>query len=341
MRTVTNFPFQSRWRTPKAEAVLKKCTMTIRVVQLQGHLFFGNATLLADEIEKLVNSADRLRFVVLDFTLVVAIDSSAAETISKLYSICRKANVGLCYSRGSSDGFPCGFPLTQRLRSCEQEGVDEEVDVESTSRELLQCCSRCGATSFSANASNRKSHCLACGYQRCFYNSRRLFLSDNLDDGLAWCEDILIFEDSEEGQSSAAAIPTASVPLHLQQIHSLLEIEGESTSSLKQMMSFFVEESVSAGSVLWRQGDPSDRAVLLVMGQLRSALEDEVGTTEAVLPGHLVGEFGLLNGQSRLGTLSAQTNSQLLVLTKENLRRMRQQRPELAFLLAKICMVNI
>eukprot|EP01037_Dinobryon_pediforme_P018492 gene18492-18769_t len=170
------------WRTPKAEAVLKKCTMTIRVVQLQGHLFFGNATLLADEIEKLTPRLQRR--------------------------------------------FPSFILYAEKLMW------------DYVTREVLR----------------------------------------------------MVFP----------AIPTASVPLHLQQIHSLLEIEGESTSSLKQMMSFFVEESVSAGSVLWRQGDPSDRAVLLVMGQLRSALEDEVGTTEAVLPGHLVGEFGLLNGQSRL-----------------------------------------
>ena len=61
-------------------------------------------------------SCEQVRFLVLDFTLVVAIDSSAAETILKLFALCRRAQVGVCYSRGSAEGFPCCFPLSQRLR---------------------------------------------------------------------------------------------------------------------------------------------------------------------------------------------------------------------------------
>ena len=53
-----------RWRTAKAAAALKERTTSIRVVQLQGHLFFGNATSLADEVERLllVGSPGQVRF---------------------------------------------------------------------------------------------------------------------------------------------------------------------------------------------------------------------------------------------------------------------------------------
>ena len=51
-----------------------------------GQLFFGNATLFASELEKFLGDCDPLDvlYIILDFTLVLAIDSSAAETVSIL-----------------------------------------------------------------------------------------------------------------------------------------------------------------------------------------------------------------------------------------------------------------
>jgi hypothetical protein len=56
-----------------------------------------------------------LWFIVLDFTLVVGIDSSAAETIAKLFKTCKGYQVRLCYSAGG-EGFPCTFPLSAAIR---------------------------------------------------------------------------------------------------------------------------------------------------------------------------------------------------------------------------------
>ena len=51
-----------------------------------GQLFFGNATLFASELEKFLGDCDPLDvlYIILDFTLVLAIDSSAAETVSSI-----------------------------------------------------------------------------------------------------------------------------------------------------------------------------------------------------------------------------------------------------------------
>ena len=70
----------------------------------------------------------QVRFLILDFTLVVAIDSSAAETILKLLALCRRARVGVCYSRGSAEGFPCSFPLSQRLQQEQLAGGSTDTD---------------------------------------------------------------------------------------------------------------------------------------------------------------------------------------------------------------------
>ena len=61
-----------------------------------GQLFFGNATLVTSTLEtylksqKLTSTINNpppppILYIILDFTLVLAIDSSAAETLSKLY----------------------------------------------------------------------------------------------------------------------------------------------------------------------------------------------------------------------------------------------------------------
>ncbi len=340
----------SRWRSVKEAEVLDRLSWHITAVQLQGHLFFGNATLLAAEIDSMLaqsrGAAGDIWFVVLDFTLVVAIDSSAAETISKLFNVCRKYDVRLCYSRGSGLGFPCASPLSDKLRAL---GSEERI------RTQFDKCIKC-----SAAVCGVTSRCLSCGCLDDKFRNDLVFVSDNLDDGLAWCEDILVAEELADDRvlkrpshrqqtpsrsespalscSSGNKANLANVPICFQQISSLCVDEPSAT--VERIMSYFHQERVEAGAVLWRQGSVSDRALLLVTGRLVSTLEEEAGNAELIQPGHLVGEYGLINKQRRQGTLTAEQASSLLVLSAESLDRMVLAEPYLAFVLSKICMVR-
>jgi anti-anti-sigma regulatory factor len=53
------------------------------VIQLQGNLFFGNAVDLADRIKEALAN-DKPLIVIMDFTLVTTMDSTAAQTVNKL-----------------------------------------------------------------------------------------------------------------------------------------------------------------------------------------------------------------------------------------------------------------
>ena len=95
----------------------------ILVVQLQSHLFFGNMAHLTQRISRLLsqNVDSRLHplIVILDFSLVLGIDSSAAQAMAKLKTSMQKQyNVELSiFVSGSSDGFPCQFDLSKELKA--------------------------------------------------------------------------------------------------------------------------------------------------------------------------------------------------------------------------------
>lgn len=76
------------WRTTEELNVLDKQTRYIHVVQLKGHLFFGNANQLSEYVRNLFDGENEIRYLVLDFTLVVGLDSSAADRLTKIKYVC-------------------------------------------------------------------------------------------------------------------------------------------------------------------------------------------------------------------------------------------------------------
>ena len=298
----------SRWRTANELKVLHNLTRRIIVIQLQGHIFFGNATILAAEVERMIRLSIASRdvsFIVLDFTLVVGIDSSAAETILSIFKYCKKNRIRLCYSSGSSTGFPCVFPLSSRINALDH----EEISV------LFNHCTHCGASSSTSSSSSSSScsislyECISCGMKNRINRKKWVYHSPNLDDALAWCEDIIIIEHRNKiksvgvhGQSvgvtntdnnnnglsqlkESLSLPNIAmnIPTYLHQIY--IMASNESPDRIDRLLSYFVRDSIEQGTVLWMQGTLSDRAVLVISGRLEHLLEEEADTREIVYPG--------------------------------------------------------
>lgn len=85
----------SVWRTPQELDTLERESRAVHVVQLKGHLFFGNANTLSEYVRELFDldhhsptTETKIRTLVLDFTLVVGLDSSAADRLTKIKSVC-------------------------------------------------------------------------------------------------------------------------------------------------------------------------------------------------------------------------------------------------------------
>lgn len=70
----------------------------VQLVVLQGFLFFGSANGLLEKIKLIVDDGENTtkRFLVIDFTRVDEMDSSAANSFAKLMQICVRENITLC-----------------------------------------------------------------------------------------------------------------------------------------------------------------------------------------------------------------------------------------------------
>lgn len=77
----------------------------IQIIVLQGFLFFGTASRLLEDIRRLLDDPKRseIRYLVLDFHRVVAMDTSAANSFAKLLQICKKTGLSLSLTGCSAD----------------------------------------------------------------------------------------------------------------------------------------------------------------------------------------------------------------------------------------------
>ena len=92
---------------PEAMRQLAAAGAGLRIVELQGVLFFGSATRLVDELDAVLAAPDRPQWLLLDFQRVPRLDSSAAQTLLKLAKLAQRAGAQLhCSGLG---------PATQRV----------------------------------------------------------------------------------------------------------------------------------------------------------------------------------------------------------------------------------
>lgn len=297
----------SRWRSPLAAKVLETSSRHILVVQLQGQLFFANAIQACTSIQSILAVEDSdVWYMILDFTQVLGIDSSAADRLAKLLNICRKYKVKVVYSRGSRKGFPCAAPLSEQLFKLEQESINN-------ARLSLPTSMLSPST-----------------------NSSDMHVTDSLDEALAWCEnDLIVFKAHLKIRPNEPEKPS-----YLRHFYTLCGNEPDIVKD--KLFGYFRPEYITAGAVVWRQGDLSDKAMLLAHGRLVSYMEgEEEKTTEIVDAGFVLGEFGLLTDTTRRSTVRAETDASVFVLTREQFDIMVQQDAYLGLVLSRICMTYL
>lgn len=332
-----------RTREHKAQDILNSSGSgrnRILVVQLQGHLFFGNMAHFNTKMHELVSinqNEDRLRPVVIivDCSLVLSIDSSAAQAIVKLKdTLLKKYQVELCvFVTGSDDGFPTEFSLSKQLCSKDVE-VPRRVleDIEEDTTLLMQ-------TLFSEEDFKRRNE------------YRGSHVCSSLDDALIFAEDSLIARQdasllvdldksglsnrllsqfSEGGDVAPISFLEQERELALLYLARLCPIEMKEGDA-DYLFSLFKREVYKSGDFVWKQYAPSTSLKLLLTGMLISELENEAGTTETISKGNLIGETGLVNDIPRMSSVRCLSEEAVVYsLSRDSFVFLIEQNPRIA-----------
>jgi SulP family sulfate permease len=321
----------SAWnRCPEAFEILdskENGRVKIFVIQLQGHLFFGNISIFSDGVKKRIQTFprdERPIIVIIDFTLVLGIDSSAAQAIIKLRDYLSK-HFGIAISifvPGNELGFPCEYPMHEAL-VCQNDQLPETFNpIEKESFANLTYGEK-----MAAKIGLNGSH--VCG---------------DLDQALVYAEDALValvsptlLDDNirrsflERGKKHISSFDEE----YQYALGYLVRMcPSEDPQLVEKFMSYLTREVYQDGDILWRQGSESDSAKLLVSGELISRLENEAGTSETISLGSVIGESGLVNEANRNSTVYVlEDNTVLYSLSKEAWISLKEKEPKCANLL--------
>ena len=97
-------------------------------------------------------------------------------------------------------------------------------------------------------------------------------------------------------------------------------------------------QSIAPGTIIFRQGDPGDRYYIIQSGKVKVFREDADGleTELSVLgAGESFGEMALLTGEARSASVKAVEQTRLMVLSKEQFRRILEDSPAISLAFVK------
>jgi SulP family sulfate permease len=144
---------------------------------------------------------------------------------------------------------------------------------------------------------------------------------EDLDRGLEWCEDSLLYSLGED------------TVYGLLSVEELLEADGITHTEARRLLTYFKNRAFEKGSCLWQKGDLADFLFFIVHGRVSVYWENANGNStrlNTLGPGTSVGEMGLYLGAQRSAVVIADEPTEGLVLTREALDCMEKDDPQLA-----------
>ncbi len=102
---------------------------------------------------------------------------------------------------------------------------------------------------------------------------------------------------------------------------------------LKRLSDFVHEKSALAGEIVFREGDFGDEMYLVRSGrvEIHQELGESPALIERVEPGGYFGEIAIIDDLPRTATATAEVDTSLLVLHKNDFRTAVQDYPDIAF----------
>jgi len=336
----------SRWRNPAALALLddpKRGRKNIVVFILQGHIFFGNMSTLQKQMfdyltKKKADEGGETSLVIVDFTLVVGIDSTAMSFIDKLKTRMKK-KFGV-----SSVVFVIGSDAITSLK------IQSQTHNVARPSELVE-------DEYSAMTFSQAEPALGGGLERMHLTRPGSFYTpqppavidgkffDTLDQALSSCEDVLIARykpglekkytdrfsysnllDLDDGGESAEKQVVLMLGQHCR---------DNDKEALGKIFNVLTREKFRKGDVLWKLGDACDTAKLLFRGSVFAFVDenDPSAFSETIKCGAFIGLRGLILDEKHEATVRCDEDTVVYSLNRFGYERLAYDSPEAARLL--------
>lgn len=274
-------------RSQRAMTILEEHGHQIVVIELQGALFFGAVNELHQRIKQLLEAG--ARYFVIDFRHLTSIDSTGAEELGRLYTMCREA------------GAKIGLSFIELERRKKIILVDSEKRSESTSPRMLWV------------------HLDANGVIHKFGHE---WLFDDTESALAHCEDLLLKQVAAEAlkrRHSVIANSSILKGLSRSQLRILASFVGKERFETGDTIFQQGDESDKAYFVMRGRVE----IVLDIPGSSR------VKRVSVLDEGNLCGEMGLLDGTPRSASVIACGKVVCLSISRQAFDALTEQYPEI------------
>ncbi|KAH7102554.1 sulfate anion transporter [Auriculariales sp. MPI-PUGE-AT-0066] len=339
IRTVfTGTAAMSNVRRPHAhrEYIRQVANQTV-IMRLQGHIFFGTISKLEDRVRQLLDEGQwdqqPVRFVILDFSLVLGVDISSAEALVRLQRLLDSKSVMLIIC-----GVTEGSLVWRSLHNVEIFKADKNVESFVTVEQAIE---------WTENAYIR-AWFMSQGAQRTPLLDRTavpLTMAQPARVPMTWSESFGAGSPRrsqlrEAGQTlvskSQAVLPP--VDLSAEPMPTLLKVfwsfsDVTPPESFAPIIPYLQRVSVREGATLWEQGDMPDGLYFVETGLLRAVYDfgsHAPQVQECMVAGTVSGELSALSGLERNSRVFAERNCVLWKLSSESLARMRDEQPKVA-----------
>lgn len=279
--------------------------------------------------------------VIIDFTLVVGMDSSAAHAVAKLKKIIHRlfhVEVSIFVTGSGRGGFPCEYALSEAL------SPEAAKSVAAAGLDYSQLAQAQGKANTGTSPVQRGSISVSRG-SNSVQAAKKLTLKadgrvyESLDDALRFAEDILIGREDPTLEVPAAYddledLATVNTTLDEEKFYAkkffreLLPEIDDLEKTIDVLLGAMKREVYSQNDILWESGAESNSMKLVIRGELLSFIED-TGASDVVKRGNFVGELGLVHGTKRLTTLICSSDQAVLyTLSRADFERLKKKRPQ-------------
>ncbi|GAA5842002.1 hypothetical protein JCM3766R1_005720 [Sporobolomyces carnicolor] len=305
-------------RHPKQSAFLKEVGKQIRVIKLQGFLFFGTISSCEATIRKILEAAswtkDPIRFLVLDFSMASGVDFSAAEAFVRMQRLLDERGVQLVFC-----GCPVDSSVAIALQSVDlwSDGPDEKVVVLENLNDALEHCEN----AFLRSLYSKTFKPAQLGASASVMTSQIEMPKSDLD------SDIEGFAGSPRANHlRIAAKETISrhEPVHAtmnfqQPMPILMQSLRPYSPDLNEdycfrLSRYFKRVHVERGTVLWKVGSEPDAFYVIESGILRANYvfpDHSHSVSESMVAGTIAGELSFLSRTRRNTNVIAERDSVL------------------------------